>query len=704
MDSNQEVYTNSNLIGLIHDQDYRNEIADSTLQSTDSEVERNEPDVGKKSKLQGGVSPEAWSTNSDSPTPTNSVTERPWARDILWQGLLGDEHRQLLGTEEESSDRHSSDEDIDTDLESIYRINAEQLEYYKKQFSFIQPDATGLVSGHIARIFFEKSRIPVEQLRHIWQLCDVTKDGALSLSEFAAAMHLVVLRRNNIPLPQVLPSCLDPSRLIQSTQSGVSVPQEADLLHLDDEAKGVVTTNEGSYKENFIHSNNTNILGLNTSSQLTDSASPTVEESHKNYSASNSPTTETVVSPSGKDLNKDWANQNRQWTKFPESPTSNVSSPGLKPVNFDMQRTAQAVVSDPQILHPVPLRVTPVATDPHEADVSGIHRKLETLFHDVPSNSANLKPTGLKTEISTASSHLPTTSNRDSLQVNDLCGIQRPQPKKMTTKNLGAIPPPPQRDLGPTNITEDPISLPPTIIKKEQPPLPPPRPYRHARSSSLDLNKLKMNSTEANGGAPQDISLTTQHTYGAHDTQNPEFADFAHFSNLLEKDVVDASQYEILNRHSMKPSRLMATSIQSSQHISAFEVYRKPMMQQLSETLPPIIQGQNCNSSATDINQSSSSMSNAACNKRIAAISEMLRQTSFNHGKDISDVLRNLKQHNVLLLHLCKNLSEELLVIQQRKEEIRNKINCFGSNSINENLTGMGASNERTVDAVRPNV
>lgn len=52
MDSNQEVYTNSNLIGLIHDQDYRNEIADSTLQSTDSEVERNEPDVGKKSVMQ----------------------------------------------------------------------------------------------------------------------------------------------------------------------------------------------------------------------------------------------------------------------------------------------------------------------------------------------------------------------------------------------------------------------------------------------------------------------------------------------------------------------------------------------------------------------------------------------------------------------------------------------------------------------------
>lgn len=43
------------------------------------------------------------------------------------------------------------------------------------------------------------------------QLADVTKDGALSLSEFNVAMHLVVLRRNNIPLPDVLPPSLIPS-------------------------------------------------------------------------------------------------------------------------------------------------------------------------------------------------------------------------------------------------------------------------------------------------------------------------------------------------------------------------------------------------------------------------------------------------------------------------------------------------------------
>lgn len=42
------------------------------------------------------------------------------------------------------------------------------------------------------------------------QLADVTKDGALSLDEFNTAMHLVVLRRNNIDLPDSLPSTLVP--------------------------------------------------------------------------------------------------------------------------------------------------------------------------------------------------------------------------------------------------------------------------------------------------------------------------------------------------------------------------------------------------------------------------------------------------------------------------------------------------------------
>lgn len=58
------------------------------------------------------------------------------------------------------------------------------------------------------------------------------------MSEFTAAMHLVVLRRNNIPLPAVLPACLHPTALQHvslCSQAPPQEPPEADLLHLDDD-------------------------------------------------------------------------------------------------------------------------------------------------------------------------------------------------------------------------------------------------------------------------------------------------------------------------------------------------------------------------------------------------------------------------------------------------------------------------------------
>lgn len=116
--------------------------AASDQTATDSEIE------AKDAKLKGGTaSPEAWSTASDSPTPTNSVVpgDRPWG--AAW---LCEEQRQLLGTEEESSDRHSSDEDHEIDLETIYQITAEQRDYYVKQFRSIQPDK-GILAGPLAK-------------------------------------------------------------------------------------------------------------------------------------------------------------------------------------------------------------------------------------------------------------------------------------------------------------------------------------------------------------------------------------------------------------------------------------------------------------------------------------------------------------------------------------------------------------------------
>lgn len=424
-------------------------------------------------------SPEAWSTASDSPTPTNSVAERPWAQNAMWHGLICEEQRQLLGTEEEMSDRHSSEEDNDADLEAVYQITKEQKEYYVKQFRSIQPDVNGLLSGPAAKVFFEKSRIPVEELRHIWQLCDVTKDGALSLAEFAAAMHLVVLRRNNIPLPPILPDCLVPG----SNTFEFAQPEEADLLHLDDDKPD--STNDTvvnavpavkPFAAPFV------------STRHPTKKSPAVKSSQNCTSSPTSPPNDVDKSPAkSKPLpatgTKDWINQSsKEWTKFTESPTSNVSSPGPKPVNFDMQRTAQAVVSDPLILHPVPLRITPVGAENNEEDAPPPNRS--STNHHRKSDSLQYDGGIITIRDADAASPKQTSQHRESVLQNDLRAIQRPQPKKIPMKNnIGALPPPPQREslvIGNNDTTDGSAASNATSIavlhsKKEVPPPPPPR-------------------------------------------------------------------------------------------------------------------------------------------------------------------------------------------------------------------------------------
>ena len=90
-------------------------------------------------------------------------------------GNIGDEHRQLLGTEEESSDRDTlSDveedpEDLDSDVggaggsghdkaKSVWAITREQLNYYTTQFFNMQPNPAGIIPGALAKEFFERSK------------------------------------------------------------------------------------------------------------------------------------------------------------------------------------------------------------------------------------------------------------------------------------------------------------------------------------------------------------------------------------------------------------------------------------------------------------------------------------------------------------------------------------------------------------------
>ncbi|XP_053980394.1 ralBP1-associated Eps domain-containing protein 1 isoform X4 [Hylaeus anthracinus] len=418
-------------------------------------------------------SPRETGGSTDSPTPTNSVIpERNndiGGETILdfvsggWQGL-SEESRQLLGTEEESSERHSSDEgDGDGDYSfspKVWIITDEQREYYTTQFKQLELDSDGLLHGPAARTFFRMSGLPRRELSHIWRLADITKDGALNLEEFFVAMHLAVLRRNRVPLPALLPPPLLIPLLRQKSDHPPTPP------------------------------------------------STTAQQSPPNSTGT--------------------CEKNKEWTKFVDSPTGTSSSltiPGLQLVNFDFQKSA--VEKDPKILHPVPLRLTPEAA--------------------ILASGAN------------GNSNSCTTLGDEDLQHTAAALMQRSQIKK------------------PPTASEEGIIVTP---KKEPPPPPPPRPYRtHARSSSLDLNKLGKNGQSFLGAPPlvpprispgitSPRKLVGQKSEGEGQrtlSDNQDFvADFSHFSPKSE--LPENPQLETIT-----PQSQQFTGV-----CGAFHIYRKP--------------------------------------------------------------------------------------------------------------------------------
>ncbi|XP_053610717.1 ralBP1-associated Eps domain-containing protein 1 [Plodia interpunctella] len=418
--------------------------------STDSEMESETMSQRSGSHGRRGKNGSPWSTASESPTPTNSVAERVhplWEHSAtgrgVWPANTTEEHTRLLGTEEESSDRHSSEEDGEAEAnEDAWAISSAQARHYAAQFAQLRPEA-GMLSGHTAKLFFEKSRLSVPDLRKIWQLSDITKDGKLTLEEFSIAMHLIVLRRNNMPVPEVLPACLVPKVDSRFSQQAVTT----DLVDL-----GADMFSSGSSADfSFVHK--------------PDDPYEAKPKKPEERPPSLSPKPEPQIN-------------NKEWTKFVDSPTSSVSSPGPKPVNFDFHKSA--LERDPKIFHPVALRVTPDAnTLPSHGE--GDMRSSTSPRRDDFAHAFELaSPKRLNSQPPTEP---PPNGNPE------IKSIQRPQPKK-PLKSAGALPPPPARESS-VHADDGPQSL-QYAPKKEPPPPPPPRPLRnHTRSSSLDLNRLK---------------------------------------------------------------------------------------------------------------------------------------------------------------------------------------------------------------------
>lgn len=110
--------------------------------------------------------------------------------------------------------------------------------------------------------------------------------------------------------------------------------------------------------------------------------------------------------------------------------------------------------------------------------------------------------------------------------------------------------------------------------------------------------------------------------------------------------------------------RANLTLSSGSQRTSAFEVYRKPSSKSRNSQSPPAAPAPQIESTKT-----------AEYEKQVHAISDTLRQVRFkNSDQNAHDILKNLKDQNILLMRLCKDLNEELMTVQRKKEEFRGKL------------------------------
>lgn len=346
-------------------------------------------------------------SDADSPIP-NAKSETNWtlfreekaAREEDGQKWINLEERRLL-LEREHDDSSDGPDEAPID---IWDFSEEQRDYYVKQFLQVQPDLRGVVSGSVAKVFFEKSKLPSHELSNIWKLSDANKDGALDLNEFCIAMHLVVLRRNKIDLPKELPRSLK-ARVISSSDMPATSRKSLPSEDLGEKRRQMVGRPRNQSEKG-------------------------------------------LLSP-----------HSSQWTKFSDSPTSNllagvtVTSPpesaGMKPANFDFN--AASIERDPRILHPIALRMSPDG-------------------HSLVNSSENL---------STFQSNVYATGSKI------LHG-----PPAIMAKKLDPPPPPPPR---------------------------PRRTHNHARSSSLDLNRMGKNYLEGPHHPPshgQRLSPLSSHGLG----------------------------------------------------------------------------------------------------------------------------------------------------------------------------------------------
>ncbi|XP_032881871.1 ralBP1-associated Eps domain-containing protein 1 isoform X2 [Amblyraja radiata] len=376
-----------------------------------------------------------------------------------------------------------------------WKITDEQRQYYINQFKNIQPDLNGFIPGSAAKEFFTKSKLPILELSHIWELSDFDKDGALTLDEFCAAFHLVVARKNGYDLPEKLPESLMPK-----------------LIDLDDSGEVADQVSETGFS----------------------SSPPEVPPSK---------------SPSMPSLNQTWPelNQGSEWETFSERSSSSQTL-----TQFD----SNIAPADPDtaIVHPVPIRMTPSKIHMQEMELKRIGSELTHPTSPLLTNSPELsEETKLATTVKfVAGNTVDGYSSSDSFvsdseQIGNSITRQRSHSGTSPDNTLKTAPPPPPPRPQPSHSRSSSLDMNRTFSASNAgqpqagavacPPAVPPRP-QPTQVTAPPLHR------------PVDVDghVTHGNTSPHQMPEQPNFADFRQFEAFVSK--ATEQQVDDSDRHS----------------------------------------------------------------------------------------------------------------------------------------------------------
>lgn len=298
-------------------------------------------------------------TPSSSPEPGSSpraLAGQGWQsfvdeKEEKWN-LANDEGIRLIeGEEEDDEEEEDMDQEDESDEETndVFAISDSQKEYYVKQFMSKEPDVTRCITGSTAKSFFEKSGLSMNQLSDIWKLSDIDQDGCLSLDEFCIAMHLTVLKRNGIDVPKRLPASLYATAVSKKlpvrrhTSADVHNPSQSQNMSssCDKDPAGSNWTKFSDSPTSHAASLTTGIQSMNLMPDITINNIKPQQQQQQYHSLDLLSLDDHPVLPA--------ASMSLPHHPPPQQP--------VQPANFDF--STSSIEQNPQIIHPIPLRLTP---------------------------------------------------------------------------------------------------------------------------------------------------------------------------------------------------------------------------------------------------------------------------------------------------------------------------------------------------------